>query len=113
MVLNKRLQFIKTRKNGRAPSNWPVDGCGIPLRVTRYIPMTLKEVTSKTLEKGTRETDVVCISEMMSLFECFEKHEFQRGPCENFAKSLEQCYTANMIKKAEGKERRKQIFNKK
>lgn len=89
--------------------NWPVDGCGIPMRITRYIPMKLKDVTDEYLERGTKESDVVCINEMMSLFECFEKHEFQREPCENFVKSLEQCYSTKATKKAESKERMKQI----
>lgn len=97
---------MKLRKNGREPSNFPTDGCGIPLRITRLFPMKLKEVTLDSLESNKRETDVVCIQEMMSLFDCFEKNEFDRKACEQQAKLLEHCYSTNMDRKAESKARR-------
>lgn len=113
MVLNKKIQFIRPRRNGREPSNWPVDGCGVPLRVTRYIPMKLKEVTPAYLEKGAKkESSVFCIEEMMSVFECYEKHEFRREPCENFVQALEHCFSTNMDRRIEAKMRRKELLNK-
>lgn len=92
--LNKRIQFMRPRKNGRLPSNYPTDGCGIPLRITRLFPMKLKDVTIESLDKQKKQSDVVCLTEMMSLFDCFEKNEFNRAHCENFVTNLENCYTS-------------------
>lgn len=72
--------------------------------------MALKEVTQTSLEKGAkRDTGVFCIQEMMSVFDCYEKHEFKREPCENLVKALEQCYSINMDKRLEGKDRRREL----
>lgn len=93
--LNKRIQFtIRLRKNGRRPSNFPLDGGGTPLRITRIFPMKLKEVSLDKLEASKKESDVVCISEMMSLFDCYEKHDFTRGPCQQYISALEHCYSS-------------------
>lgn len=83
---------MRPRANGRKPSNYPLDGCGIPMRITRLFPLKLKDVTVETLEASRREDDVVCLTEMMSLFDCFEKHEFNRTPCQQHVLALEHCY---------------------
>lgn len=98
-AINKRIQFMRPRKNGRKPSNFPLDGCGIPLRITRLFPMKLKDVTIESLDRQKKETDVVCLTEMMSLFDCFEKNEFNRKHCENHVKSLENCFTSYRSRK--------------
>lgn len=110
--LNKRIQFIKLRKNGREPSNFPTDGVGIPLRITRLFPMKLKEVTLDSLESNKKEKDVLCIQEMMNLFDCFEKNEFDRKACEQQAKVLEHCYSSSMDAKAESKAKRLKLRKK-
>lgn len=104
--LNKRIQFIKLRKNGRRPSNYPIDGAGIPMRITRLFPMKLKEVTIESLEDKKRESDVVCIQELMSLFDCFEKNEFDRKSCLQQAKALENCYSTSQDMRIEMKKKR-------
>lgn len=108
--LNKRIQFIKPKKNGREPSNFPTDGVGIPMRITRLFPMKLKEVTVSSLESTRKETDLFCIQEMMNLFDCFEKNEYDRKACEQQAKILENCYTTNQALKQERKARRLKLI---
>lgn len=88
--LNKKIQFMKLRGNGRRPSNWPLDGAGIPLRITRLFPMKLKEVSFDTKKQ---ESDVVCLTEMMSLFDCFRDNDFAVTHCENQVKALKSCYS--------------------
>lgn len=97
--LNKRIQFQKLRRNGRQPSNYPTDGVGIPLRITRHIDLTLPEVTPETIRDARKEKDIVCMSEMMTLFDCFQKHEFDKNQCENQAKALEHCYKSYVTQK--------------
>lgn len=101
--LNKRLQFMRPRGNGRRPSNFPLDGAGIPIRLTRLFPMKLKPVTIESLQASKTETDVVCLTEMMSLFECFEKHEFDRSPCQQHVSALDHCYSKYRIEKGKKK----------
>lgn len=92
--INKRIPLKRRRANGREPSNYPTDGVGIPMRITRLFPMKLKDVTVESLsEKQTMKSDVVCIQEMMTLFDCFEKHDFERGPCQSSILALENCYS--------------------
>lgn len=103
MPINKRVQFMRLRKNGRAPSNYPVDGCGVPMRITRMFPMKLKDVTLDKLHEQRAVSDVACINEMMTLFDCFEKSDYNSVACQQQANLLEQCYTAHMAKKSEFK----------
>lgn len=107
--LNKKIQFIRLRANGREPSKFPTDGVGIPMRITRLFPLKLKEVTLSSLESNRKESDVFCIQEMMNLFDCFEKNEFDRKACEQQAKVLENCYTTNQSLKLERKAKRKRL----
>lgn len=85
---------MRPRKNGRRPSNYPLDGCGIPLRITRLFPMKLKDVSIESLVEEKNTSDVVCLTEMMSLFDCFEKHEFNRSLCQKHVMALEHCYSS-------------------
>jgi len=85
---------MRPRRNGRLPSRFPTDGVGIPLRITRLFPMKLKDVTIKSLEESKKESDLVCMTEMMSLFECLEKHDFDQKLCQQHANALEHCYSS-------------------
>lgn len=104
--LNKRIQFMRPRANKRFPSNYPTDGCGIPLRITRYFPMKLKEVTLETLQEKKQGSEPVCMHEMMSLFECFERNDFDKKLCQQQATALENCFSANARKKVINKTRK-------
>lgn len=98
--INKRLHLKRIRANGREPSNYPTDGVGVPLRITRLFPMKLKDVTIDSLKKDKGiKGDVVCIQEMMNLFNCFEKHDFERGPCLPSINALDNCYSSFTSKK--------------
>lgn len=99
MVLNHRFNLLRPRANGRRPSSYPTDGVGMPLRITRLFPMKLKEVTVKTLKEEKHETDVVCITQMMSLFDCFERNEFDRTLCKQHVDDLELCYSSYLKNK--------------
>lgn len=98
--INKRAVFFeRLTKNGRGPSNYPTDSAGIPLRITQYIPMKLREITPdylKKKEKNQGKNDVVCLPEMMTLFDCLSKNEYDKRLCIQQAKSLQNCYSAYM-----------------
>lgn len=96
--MNKRIQFMRPRKNGRNPSNYPTDGVGMPLRITRLFPLKLKEVTLDKLQTKDKERDVYCITEMMNLFDCFEKNDFDRTTCKQHVLALEHCVTSHKNK---------------
>lgn len=101
--LNKRIQFQRLRKNGRKPSNYPTDSAGIPLRITQMLSFKLPEITPESIELSKREKDVVCINEMMTLFDCFQKHEFDKTFCEKQAMALENCYSNFMTRRQKRK----------
>lgn len=111
---NKRIQFLlQTRKNGGKPSNYPTNGVGVPLRITRLFPMKLKDITIKDLEeKQTRTSDVVCLTEMMSLFDCFERNEFDRSPCQQHVQALQKCHSGFIDEKRSTLEKRKELREK-
>lgn len=94
---------MRPRKNARLPGNYPTEGCGIPMRITRLFPMKLKDVTVASLKDSKKESDVICIPEMMSLFDCFEKNDFNTSVCQQQAKALEHCYTTHTARKNEVK----------
>lgn len=99
--INKRIQFIRPRKNGRVPGNYPQEGCGVPLRITRLFPMKLKDISVDKLKEGQMEIDNVCNQEMMALFDCFEKNDFNAVICKQQAVALAQCHGSFMKKKSE------------
>lgn len=93
--INKRIQFVyRIRKNGRRPSGWPLDGAGIPLRITRMFPLKLADKKLEHIEAAdkTKERDVSCMTEMMRLFECYERNEFDRAHCKAEIDKLNNCY---------------------
>lgn len=91
-----RYGLIRKRFNGRKPSNYPCDGVGIPLRITRLFPMKLKDVTIESLKESASKKNVVtCLPEMMSLFDCLEKHDFDKKACSECVAKLEDCHTSN------------------
>lgn len=55
--------------------------------------MKLKDVSVESLKEVKKLEDVVCITEMMSLFDCFEKNDFDSRPCLQLSKALEDCYS--------------------
>lgn len=96
MVLKRAVFLERGMKNGRKPSRFPTDSAGQPLRITQYIPMKLKPVTVEALEeKASRvdKNDVVCLPEMMNLFDCLSKHEFDKNLCKLQATTLQTCYS--------------------
>lgn len=98
---------MRPRANGRAPSKFPTDGVGVPLRITRMFPMKLKDVTIEKLEQQKRIDDKACIPEMMTLFDCLEKSEFNRQVCQSHVESLQSCYSNFLEKRRVEKEKRK------
>ena len=106
--INKRVQFIGRKRTGRTPSNAPLDGAGVPLRITRLFPMKLKDVTIESIEGKKQGKETACMPEMMSLFECLERNEFNDKPCLGQAKTLENCYSTHMIEKRTAKALRQQ-----
>lgn len=103
---------MRPRKNGRRPSSYPTDGCGTPLRITRMFPMVLKDVSVDKIKEQRPESNVVCISEMMALFECFEKSDFNANTCKLQADTLEQCYNNHMTARMNRKAEKKKLTNK-
>lgn len=99
---------MRVAKNGRNPSNYPTDGVGVPLRITRMFPMKLKDVTLDKLKDKRIESEVVCINELMSLFDCFENSDYNAKICQTQANLLEQCYSSHMLKKKTLKAERRQ-----
>lgn len=109
MASNSRtIQHIRPRKNGRKPSNYPVDSCGVPLRITQVFPLKLQPIKLEQLiDKKEKITDVVCVPEMMKLFDCLSKHEFDKTKCVQQTKSLEQCYVTSKAAQKDLKVKRK------
>lgn len=94
MKLNKRILHIRRGQNGRRPSCYPLDGAGMPMRVTNYIPVKeLKDLSIESINKSKEVSDVVCLPEMMSLFDCLSKHEFDKNFCKEQSTILQNCYT--------------------
>lgn len=99
MHIDKKAPFryLVRIPNGK-PGNYPHNGQGVPLRITQYIPMRLKEVTDKKLQEVTKKQQISCMNELMTLLECYEKHDFSTESCSKQAHVLENCYTTHMSK---------------
>lgn len=89
------------RPNGRNPSNYPCDGAGVPLRITRVKELALPHVTIDSImdKNKSLKGDLACIPEMMTLFDCFEKHDFNRAQCKQQMQNLESCYSNHLTNK--------------
>ena len=74
--------------------------------------MALKDVSLDKLKEQRTESNVVCITEMMSLFDCFEKSDFNTENCQAQAATLEQCYASHMTAKVKHKAEKKKLANK-
>lgn len=93
MKLNKKIQFIRRGQNGRRPSNYPLDGAGVPMRITNFMPKTVPNITAESLQEKKKDSDIVCLPEMMSLFNCLSQHEFDKFLCKEQALNLQNCYS--------------------
>lgn len=100
--INTRAQYFgKLRPNGRRPSNYPADGCGIPLRITKNRDLD-REPSDQTFKKSK---EVACNDELMKVLDCFGKHEYDQTICAPQITAMEQCFTshiANVAKQREG-----------
>lgn len=110
--INKRI-FLRERKLGRRPANFPLDSGNYPMRITRRKEIQLAHISKQSIELLKKPEDVACIAEMMTLFECFNLHDYDRNKCQQQAQNLENCYTKHMISKRDHKERVKKLANSK
>ena len=76
------------------------------MRITRLFPMKLKDVTIGKLNEMKSESGNVCMDEMMSLFNCYEKNDFSSNMCQVQAQALEQCYLSHLKSSREAKAKR-------
>lgn len=90
---------MRPRKNGRRPSNYPIDGAGVALRITRLFPMKLKDITIDDLNQKSKDSQDTCINEMMALFDCFEKNDFDKAQCKQHVSALEHCVNSHKNKR--------------
>lgn len=95
--------MVRPRAGTKNPSNFPIDGVGYPMRITRLFPMKLKDVTIDKIEEAKRQNDIACMTEVMNLIDCFEKHDFNMSFCQQQSKALESCYSMGSAKKLERK----------
>jgi len=68
--------------------------------------MKLKEVDIDNLKTSRKESTVFCIPEMMSLFECYERHDFDPQRCMKQSEVLEKCYAAHKAAANTSKDKR-------
>lgn len=73
-----------------------------PIPFKAILPMQLNNSVSG---KGDKTTDVCCVQEMMIMFACFKKNEFNQKLCSKEIDGFQKCYVDNLNSKKEKKER--------
>ena len=66
------------------------------MRITRLFPMKLKDVTIGKLNEMKSESGNVCMDEMMSLFNCYERNDLSSSMCQVQAQTLGQYYLSHL-----------------
>lgn len=101
--VNKYFCHIRRGRNGRKPSNYPYDSAGVPLRITNFTPNLISNPSIESIKKESKESNVVCLQEMMSLLDCLGQHEFDKNLCKQQSAKLQQCYQNFMTRREDHK----------
>ena len=64
--------------------------------LTKEQRKAMNKVVGDRVKKGAFEHSHVCIAEMGSMLECFEKHEQETEPCGAYIASYQACVKANV-----------------